>query len=133
MLEDLDALSRRIRQAVQLTRDLQGERSTLQARIRQLEQECQALKDQQRREYAEFTRMSERVARHDQELHEVQQQARQEHEALQSQLREHQAQVAELQKRLAGAESARDRLGLAASGAQQQIELILERLPGAGA
>src|SRR5690606_25232297 len=133
MLQVLDALSRRIRQVVQLAQSLQCERATLQARVRQLEQECQALKDQQLREGQEFARMSERLARHDQELQNVRDEAGQHRAALESQVRDHQIRTDSLQRRLAQVESERDRLREAASGAQQQIELILERLPGAEA
>lgn len=133
MLEDLDALSRRIRKVVQLAQGLQAERGTLQARIRQLEQEYQALKSQQTREHEEFTRMSERIARHDQELQAVRDATRDERGALESQLRDHQSRSESMQQQLHRVQTERDRLRDAAVGAQQQIDLILERLPGAEA
>ncbi|GAA0775898.1 hypothetical protein ABRZ04_12340 [Castellaniella ginsengisoli] len=133
MLQDLDALSQRIRQVVQLARDLQSERAGLQARVRQLEQEYQALKDQQLREGEEFARMSERLARHDQEIQAVREESDQHRAALESEARDHRVRSDSLQRRLIQVESERDRLREAATGAQQQIELILERLPGAQA
>lgn len=133
MLEDLDALSRRIRKVVQLAQGLQAERGTLQARIRQLEQECQTLKSQQTREHEEFTRMSERIARHDQELQAVRDATRDERGALESQLLDHQSRSESMQRQLHRVQTERDRLRDAAAGAQQQIDLILERLPGAEA
>ncbi|MBV2181311.1 MAG: hypothetical protein KUL86_08770 [Castellaniella sp.] len=133
MLEDLDALSRRIQKVVQLAQGLQAERGTLQARIRQLEQECQSLKTQQAREHEEFTRMSERIARHDQELQAVRDETRDERSSLESQVRDHQSRSESMRQRLVQIEADRDRLRDAATGAQQQIELILERLPGAEA
>lgn len=133
MLQDLDALSQRIRQVAQLARDLQSERAALHAKVRQLEQECQSLKDQQLREGQEFARMSERLARHDQELQAAREESGKHRAALESEVRDHQIRSDSLQRRLIQVESERDRLRDAASGAQQQIELILERLPGAQA
>ena len=133
MLQDLDALSQRIRQVVQLARGLQSERTALQDRVRQLEQECQALKDQQLRESEEFSRMSARLAHHDQEIQAAREESGQHRAALVSELRDHQIRSDSLQRRLVQVESERDNLREAATGAQQQIELILERLPGAEA
>ena len=133
MLQDLDALSQRIRQVAQLARDLQSERAALHAKVRQLEQECQSLKDQQLREGQEFARMSERLARHDQELQAAREESGQHRAALESEVRDHQIRSDSLQRRLIQVESERDRMRDAASGAQKQIELILERLPGAQA
>ncbi|MDY0309197.1 MAG: hypothetical protein RBR29_05335 [Castellaniella sp.] len=133
MLQDLDALSLRIRQAVQLARDLQSERAALRTRIQQLEQECQSLKDQQLRDSQEAARLAERLACHDQELQAARAESGQRQAALESDLRDHQIRSDSLQRRLVQTESERDRLREAATGAQQQIELILERLPGAQA
>lgn len=133
MLEDLDALSRRIQTVVQLAQNLQSERRALQARIQQLEQECQALKTQQAQEHGEFARMSERMARHDQELQAVRDETAQAHRSLETQLKDHQERSASLQQRLTTTQADYDRLRVVASGAQQQIDLILERLPGAEA
>ncbi len=133
MLQDLDALSQRIRQVARLAQGLQSERATLQTRVRQLEQECQALKDQQVREGEEFARMSERLAHHDQEIQAAREESSQHRAALESEARDHQIRSDSLQRRLIQVESERDCLREAATGAQQQIELILERLPGAQA
>ena len=133
MLQDLDALLQRIQQVARLTQDLQSERTALQARVHQLEQECQALKDQQLREGEEFARMSQRLARHDQELQAAREESGQYRAALESDLRDHQIRTDSLQRRLTQVEAERDNLRDAAVGAQQQIELILERLPGSEA
>jgi len=133
MLEDLDALSRRIQAVVQLAQGLQAERRVLQAKIQQLEQECQALKSRQADEHAEFARMSERAAQHDQELQAVRDEAAQARSTLEFQVKDHQTRSDALQQRLVTAQADYDRLRTVASGAQQQIELILERLPGAEA
>ncbi|WP_323018412.1 hypothetical protein [Castellaniella sp.] len=133
MLEDLDALSRRIQTVVQFAQGLQAERRALQARIQQLEKECQTLKSQQVNEHDEFARMSERMTRHDQELQAVRDETAQAHGALESQLRDHQLRSETLQQRLATTQADYDRLRTVASSAQQQVELILERLPGAEA
>ncbi|MBV6272329.1 hypothetical protein KVP09_05295 [Alcaligenaceae bacterium CGII-47] len=131
MLQDLDSLAERIRQLVGFTRQLQAERASLQARLRQLEQECSVLKDQQVREHDEFTRMSERVARHDQELEAVRAQAHAEHAALAAQVHEYQTVSEANQLRIERSETDRDRLRQVAHNAQEQIDLILMRLPGA--
>lgn len=131
MLQDLDSLAGRIGKLVQLTRELQAERGTLHARIRQLEQECNALKDQQIREQEEFTRMSERVARHDQELQSVRDEALAARTALEAEARRQHEFSESMRVRLEHAEADRDKLRQVAQGAQAQIDLILERLPGA--
>jgi predicted nucleic acid-binding Zn-ribbon protein len=133
MLQDLDALSQRIQQIVQLAGGLQAERRALQARIRQLEQESQVLKDQYQREQTEFTRMSERIARHDKEIQAARDESLELRTALEAQVREQQARADELEQRLGRAEADRGRLRQAATGARQQIQSILERLPGAEA
>lgn len=133
MLQDLDALSQRIQQIVQLAGSLQSERRALQARIRQLEQEFQVLKDQYQREQTEFTRMSERIARHDKEIQAARDESLELRTALEAQVREQQARADELQQRLGQVETDRGRLRQAATGARQQIQSILERLPGAEA
>jgi predicted nucleic acid-binding Zn-ribbon protein len=133
MLQDLDALSQRIQQIVQLAGGLQAERRALQARIRQLEQESQVLKDQYQREQTEFTRMSERIARHDKEIQAARDESLELRSALEAQVREQQARADELEQRLGRAEADRGRLRQAATGARQQIQSILERLPGAEA
>ena len=133
MLQDLDALSQRIQQIVQLAGGLQSERRALQARIRQLEQESQVLKDQYQREQTEFTRMSERIARHDKEIQAARDESLDLRTALEAQVREQQARADELEQRLGRAEADRGRLRQAATGARQQIQSILERLPGAEA
>jgi chromosome segregation ATPase len=133
MLEDLDALSLRIQKVVQLAQGLQAERRALQARIQQLEQECQTLKALQASERDEFVRMSERAARHDQELQAVRDETAQTRSALETQVLDHQARTESLQQRLAATQADYEQLCSAATGAQRQIELILERLPGAEA
>lgn len=133
MLQDLDALSQRIQQVVQLAGGLQSERRALQARIRQLEQEYQVLKDQHQREQTEFTRMSERIARHDQEIQAARDESLALRTALEAQVREQQSRAEDLRQRLDQVEAERGRLRQAATGARQQIQSILERLPGAEA
>lgn len=131
MLQDLDSLAERIRQLAGFTRQLQTERASLQARVRQLEQECSALKDQQVREHGEFTLMSERVARHDHELETVRAEARAERAALDAQVHDRQAESESMRHRVERGEADRDRLRQVARSAQEQIDLILMRLPGA--
>lgn len=133
MLQDLDALSQRIQQVVQLAGGLQSERRALQARIRQLEQEYQVLKDRHEREQAEFTRMSERIAQHEQEIQAARDESLELRTALEAQVREQRSRAEDLQQRLGQVEAERGRLRQAATGARQQIQSILERLPGAEA
>ncbi|MDN5843492.1 MAG: hypothetical protein L0H54_08625 [Alcaligenaceae bacterium] len=131
MLQDLDSLAERIRQLVGLTRQLQAERTSLQARVRQVEQEIAGLKDQRAGEHKEFTLMSERIARHSQEIEDVQSEAQAARGALDRQLLEQQAQSEALRLRAEHSEANCQRLRSVAGGAQQQIDLILMRLPGA--
>lgn len=133
MLQDLDALSQRIQQVVQLAGGLQSERRALQARIRQLEQEYQVLKDRHEREQAEFTRMSARITQHEQEIQAARDESLELRTALEAQVREQRSRAEDLQQRLGQVEAERGRLRQAATGARQQIQSILERLPGAEA
>lgn len=133
MLQDLDALSQRIQQVVQLAGGLQSERRALQARIRQLEQEYQVLKDRHQREQTEFARMSERIAHHDEEIQAARDESLELRTALETQVREQRSRADDLQQHLGQVEAERGRLRQAATGARQQIQSILERLPGAEA
>src|SRR3546814_15274603 len=91
MLHALDSLAERIRQLVGLTRQLQAERTSLQARVRQIEQEIAGLRDQRVSEHKEFTLMSERIARHSQEVQAAQSEAQAARDALDQPLLEQQA------------------------------------------
>src|SRR5690554_142251 len=64
MLEDLDSLAARIGQLAQFAKQLQSERTALQARIAGLEQERNALRDQLKRQEAEFGELAESSAGH---------------------------------------------------------------------
>ena len=131
MLQDLDALSQRIQKIVQLAADLQSERKALKARIRQLEQEYTSLHERHDHEQSEFKSMSERMARHEEELQAARDESLAARGALQVQFQEQQDRADGLQRRLEQVDAEHSRLRQAAAGAQQQIELILERLPGA--
>jgi len=131
MLQDLDTLAARIGQMVQLTRQLQAERASLQARLTSLEQERSALRDQLARQLNEHASVSQRLSEHDNEIGAVRAQA----EAAQLELRleasRYKADYDKVSQTLQASQSEADRLRAAASAAKDRIDAILERLPGA--
>lgn len=131
MLEDLSLLSERILKVVQKTRSLQAEKQVLLDRIAKLEEKYNALQTQQLRDHEEFTTMSAKLANHQQELDEARKNAAQLTDDMQTRYEQQKTRSESLQALLNSTESERDQLRLAAIDAQQQIELILERLPGA--
>lgn len=131
MLEDLDTLSERILKVVQYTRTIQAENTALLDRIAKLEQKYQALETQQLHDHEQFNIMSAKLANHQQELTAAQEKAAELTGDLQNRYDQQKHKSESLQNLLTSTESERDQLRLAASHAQQQIELILERLPGA--
>lgn len=120
MLEDLDSLSTRIGQMAQFTRQLQTDRSALQARLSQLEQERNALRDQVARQQAEYDAMAQQVQGHAAKLHA----AHAQQEALRA---DYQKVINELQN----SQSQSNALRAAARSAQERIDAVLMRLPGA--
>jgi chromosome segregation ATPase len=131
MLQDLDSLAARISQMVTLTRQLQDERSTMQARVRTLEQERDALRDQLERREADYSSVSDRIAAHETELQSVHAQARATQATLETDVDRYKAECETVKHRLAATQSDASHLRLVADKAKNQIDSILMRLPGA--
>src|SRR5690606_26309710 len=120
MLEDLDSLAARIGQMAQFTRQLQAERSALQARLGQLEQERNALRDQLARQQADQEAMAQQVRGHSAEL-----------EAARTQADALRADYHKVVSQLQTSQSQSNSLRTAARAAQERIDAVLMRLPGA--
>jgi len=131
MLQDLDSLSARLGQLVQWVGQLQEERASLLSRVRGLEQERDAVRDQLARAQAEHQTISQQAHEHTAAVETVRQQA----EAAQAELRfevsRYQADIQAAQQDLLASRSEADKLRAAALAAQQRIDAVLVRLPGA--
>lgn len=131
MLEDLDSLAARIGQLVQFSKQLQSERSALQARINALEQERNALRDQLKRRETEFAELAESSADHQARVDILRSEADSIRISLQGEVERSKAEHETLRRQLAASQADSSRLKSAAGQAQLQIESILMRLPGA--
>ena len=131
MLEDLDSLAARIGQLVQFSKQLHGERVALQARIIGLEQERNALRDQLKRQEAEFAELAENSANHQARVDILRAEADSIRVSLQGEVERCKADYDVLRRQLAASEADSSRLKAAAGQAQLQIDSILMRLPGA--
>lgn len=131
MLEDLDSLAARIGQLVQFSRQLQSERTALQARIIGLEQERNSLRDQLKRREAEFAELTESTADHQARVDILRAEADSIRVSLQGEVERCQAEHETLRRQLASSQADSSRLKAAAGQAQLQIDSILMRLPGA--
>ncbi|NYT87002.1 hypothetical protein [Pollutimonas harenae] len=131
MLQDLDSLAARIGQMVQFTRQLQNERAALLARLKNLEQERDMLRDQLQRSEAERTELSASTGTHETQLKMLQAEAEAVQARQQSELSHYKAESEAIGQRLAASQADTSRLRLVASKAKEQIDSILVRLPGA--
>lgn len=131
MLQDLDSLAARIGQMVQFTRQLQNERAALQARLKNLEQERDMLRDQLQRSEAERSELSASTGTHETQLKAVQAEAEAVQARQQSELAHYKAESEAVSQRLAASQADTSRLRLVAGKAKEQIDSILVRLPGA--
>ncbi len=131
MLEDLDSLAARIGQLVQFSRQLQSDRTALQARIIGLEQERNALRDQVQRQQAEFSELAESSASHEARVDILRAEADSVRLSLQSEVERCKNEYEALRRQLAASQADSSRLKAAAGQAQLQIDSILMRLPGA--
>lgn len=131
MLEDLDSLAARIGQMVQFTRQLQTERTALQARVKNLEQERDSLRDQLHRHEAENAAISEVASRHQAELDSIRAQAEAAEATLQVEASRYRNECEALKHRLVGCQADTTHLRDVAGKAREQIDSILMRLPGA--
>jgi len=131
MLEDLDSLAARIGQLVQFSKQLQSERTALQARISGLEQERNALRDQLKRQEMEYSELAENSANHQARVDILRAEADSIRIALQGEVDRCKAEYEVLRRQLAASQADSSRLKAAANQAQLQIDSILVRLPGA--
>ncbi len=131
MLEDLDSLAARIGQLVQFSKQLQAERVALQARIIGLEQERNALRDQLKRQEAEFSELAESSANHQARMDILRAEADSIRVSLQGEVDRCKSEYEVLRRQLAASQADSSRLRAAAGQAQLQIDSILMRLPGA--
>lgn len=131
MLQDLDSLSARIGQLVQLVQRMQSEHAVLQGRVFSLEQERNALRDQLTREQSAQHEAVEQVRDHAAQLESLRKQAEAGEQLLRAEADRYRAQHDELRQSLQASQSESARLRSAATLAQQRIDAVLMRLPGA--
>lgn len=131
MLEDLDSLSARIGQLVQLTRQLNFERAAFQARINNLEQERNAQRDELKRREAELTALSANNADHLARVDILRAEADSTRVSLQNEVDRCKAEHETLRRQLAASQADSSRLKAVTQQAQAQINTLLMRLPGA--
>lgn len=131
MLEDLDSLAARIGQLVQFSRQLQSERTALQARVAGLEQERNALREQLKRQETEFSELAENSANHEARVDILRAEADSIRVSLQTEVERSKAEYEALRRQFAASQADSSRLKAAAGQAQLQIDSILMRLPGA--
>jgi predicted nucleic acid-binding Zn-ribbon protein len=131
MLQDLDSLAARIGQLVQFARQLQSERTALQARLKNLEQERDALRDQLHRREAEFSEMAQRIASHEAQVQALQADAEAAQATLQVETSRYKGESDFYKQKLATSQADTSRLRDVADKAKDHIDSILMRLPGA--
>lgn len=131
MLQDLDSLSARIGQLVQLVQRMQSDRSSLQARITGLEQERNALRDQLVREQSVQQEAVEQARNHAAQVEALRKQAETAEEQLRTEASGYRSSYEAAQQSLLASQQESDRLRTAALAAQQRIDAVLMRLPGA--
>lgn len=133
MLQDLDQLANRISRLASYSDRLKTERSELLARVKLLEQERTTLRDQLSSQQAEYASMAEIVTRHQQEMAMAKQVAEESQEALYAELIQQQEELTLLKKDLQTSHRKAASLEHAAIQARDQVNDILQRLPGGDA
>ncbi|MFA5663976.1 hypothetical protein [Castellaniella sp.] len=131
MLQDLDKLATRIRQVVALLQQARAESEAQAVRIQGLEEQHRRLREQAAQDQKALVQANEQLAEHEKGLQVAHLESERLRKELEDHLQDSQGRAQALAHQLERAVSERDRLRAAATGAQQQIELILERLPGA--
>lgn len=131
MLQDLDSLAARIEQMVRLTRQLQSERTALQARVKSLEDERNNLNEQLHRREADFKAMAGNLAEHESTLKVVQESAKAAQAQLQLELDQCRQRCSVAEQDLLESRQVVQHLRTVSDTARQQIDSILVRLPGA--
>lgn len=130
MLQDLDQLANRISRLVSYSERLVAERSELLSRVKLLEQERTTLRDQLSTQQNEYASMAEVVTRHQQDIENAKRAAEESQEALYAELIQQQDELSRLKKGLEHSEAKASVLESAASQAREQIDGLLQRLPG---
>lgn len=131
MLQDLDSLAARIGQMVQFTRQLQTERSALQAQLKVLDQEQHALRDQLQRQERDFSLAKQQLAQHESQFQSQQTQVQGQLLVAQQELERYKVLSESLSQQLQLSQTDAKRLRVAADQAKESIDSILVRLPGA--
>lgn len=130
MLQDLDFLAARIEQMVKLTRQMQAERTALQARVKALETERDQLTGQLQQHQADAAGMADSLAEHEASLQAVQTQAANVQAQLQLELDQCRQQCSNTEQQLLLSQQTNKRLSTVSDQARRQIDSILVRLPG---
>lgn len=131
MLQDLDSLSARIGQLVQFVQRMQSDRLSLQARITSLEQERNALRDQLVREQSAQQEAVEQARNHASQVEALRKQSDAAEEQLRAEASRYRSDCETAQQGLQASQQQSERLRTAALAAQQRIDAVLMRLPGA--
>lgn len=133
MLQDLDQLANRISRLVSYSERLKTERLELLSRVKLLEQERTTLRDQLSSQQNEYASMAELAKRHQQDMEKVTRLNEASQESLYSEMLEQQEQLTRLKEKLKQSDSKATTLEQAALAAREQVENILQRLPGGDA
>lgn len=131
MLQDLDSLAARIGQMVQFTRQLQTERSALQAQLKVLDQEQDSLRRQLQLREHDYSLVEKKLSEHESQIQSQQSEAQSQLLALQKNLEHYKTQSETLSQQLQVSQADVKRLRFVADQARENIESILVRLPGA--
>lgn len=131
MLQDLDSLAARIGQMVQFTRQLQTERSALQAQLKVLDQEQDSLRRQLQLREHDYSLVEKKLSEHESQIQSQQSEAQSQLLALQKNLEHYKTQSETLSQQLQISQADVKRLRLVTDQARENIDSILVRLPGA--
>ncbi|HLU15800.1 MAG TPA: hypothetical protein VKZ71_08190 [Burkholderiaceae bacterium] len=130
MLQDLDFLAARIEQMVKLTRQLQADRTALQARVKALETERDQLGSQLQQRETELQAMAGNLADYEARIKAGQAQASQVQTQLQLELEQYRQRCSDTEQQLQKSQQATKQLSIVSEEARRQIDSILTRLPG---
>lgn len=130
MLQDLDFLAARIEQMVKLTRQLQADRTVLQARVKALETERDQLGSQLQQRETELQAMAGNLADYEARIKAGQAQASQVQTQLQLELEQYRQRCSDTEQQLQKSQQATKQLSIVSEEARRQIDSILTRLPG---
>lgn len=130
MLQDLDFLAARIEQMVKLTRQLQADRTVLQAHVKALETERDQLGSQLQQRETELQAMAGNLADYEARIKAGQAQASQVQTQLQLELEQYRQRCSDTEQQLQKSQQATKQLSIVSEEARRQIDSILTRLPG---